>query len=111
MKVLSPSTLLVTALLLTGCLIAAGCLRTPALREEGNGTPAGPVPPIVGSWISPARETGGAGELYLFRESGRADATAIPGAPNETLSYEAYFHGTWEETSEMRYLLAGEEIG
>jgi hypothetical protein len=101
---------LASVFFLTGILLACGCTGVPVSSGEGNGTKAAPVPPIVGSWLSPPRDPGGIRDLYLFKDSGRADATVVPGTPGETLSYEVYLQATWRETSGDRYLLAGEEI-
>ena len=76
------------------------------------GTTTGPVSgaPVIGSWISEPREPGGIQDLYIFKESGRFDATVVPSPTGEPLRYEVHLQGTWEETSGTRYLLIGEEI-
>jgi hypothetical protein len=101
MKGLAPLFLVLAVLL-------AGCLQAPDTGEEGAA--AVPVPPVVGSWLSLPRDPGGVRDLYLFKESGRTDATVVPGTPGGTLSYEVHLQGTWKETSGDRYLLVGEEI-
>jgi hypothetical protein len=105
-----PLPLLLLTLLLIACLLVCGCTGIPGSGGEGKGTNATPVPPIVGSWLSGTREPGGIRDLYLFRETGRADATVVPGAKGEPLDYEVHLQGTWVETAAGRYLLAGEEI-
>jgi hypothetical protein len=101
MKGLAPLFLVLAVLL-------AGCSSAPDTREEGAA--AVPVPPVVGSWLSQPREPDGVRDLYLFKDSGRTDATVVPGTPGGTLSYEVHLQGTWKETSGDRYLLVGEEI-
>jgi hypothetical protein len=101
MKGLAPLFLVLAVLL-------GGCLQAPDTREEGAA--AVPVPPVVGSWLSLPRDPGGVRDLYLFKASGRTDATVVPGTPGGTLSYEVHLQGTWKETSGDRYLLVGEEI-
>ena len=109
MKGPSPLVLL-SVLFLTGCLLACGCSGVPRSPGEGTGSNATQVPPIVGSWLSPPREPGGVRDLYLFRDTGRTDATVVPGTPGKPVSYEVYLQGTWAETSGTGYLLVGEEI-
>jgi hypothetical protein len=100
--------ILASVLLLTACLLLCGCTSAP--DTGGEGAAPSPVPPIVGTWLSLPREPGGVRDLYLFKDSGRADGTVVPGSTGETVTYELYLQGTWVETSATGYLLAGEEI-
>ena len=105
----NPSSIAVPVILLLACLLTCGCIQAPGPRDEG--LPASPAgsPPIVGSWLSIPPYPDGSRDLYLFKDSGRCDATVVPAAGIPPTS-EVYLQGRWEETTEYRYLLAGEEI-
>jgi hypothetical protein len=106
----SRSPVLVSFLLLAGLLLACGCSDTPGAGGMGTGAQTISPAPIVGTWLSPAREPGDVRDLYLFKDSGRADATVVPGNAGETLPYEVHLQGSWKETPGTSYLLTGEEI-
>ena len=92
------------------CILTCGCSRIQDTSDMGTTTGPASGAPIIGAWVSGPREPGGVQDLSIFKESGRFDATVIPGAPAETLLYEVYLQGSWEETSANQYLLIGEEI-
>ena len=101
--------LLAVLLLLAGCLLSCGC--SSASGPTGEGPPEEPpAPAIVGTWLSLPHEPGGARDLYLFRDTGRADATVVPGDTGEPPDREVYLQGTWEQVSPSGYRLTGEEI-
>jgi len=98
-----------TGIILLACLLACGCIQASGPRDESSTVmPAGP-PPIVGSWLSRPPYPDGSQDLYLFKDSGRCDATVVPAAGIPPAS-EVYLQGQWEATGEDRYLLVGEEI-
>ena len=97
-------------ILLLACLLACGCIQAPGPRDAGTPVHPASAPPIVGSWLSLPLEPGGIQDLYLFKDSGRCDATVVSLSPGTTLPYEVHLQGRWEETPKNRYLLAGEEI-
>ena len=97
-------------LLLAGCLLSCGCSSAPDTTTEGVPVENTPAPAIVGTWLSLPHEPGGARDLYLFRDTGRTDATVVPGDTGEPPDREVYLQGTWERASEASYRLNGEEI-
>ena len=101
--------LAVIAFLLLVSLLSCGCLQPPGPRDEGSSaTPPG-SPPIVGSWLSFPPYPDGSRDLYLFKGTGRCDATVVP-ASGILPTSEVHLQGRWEEMTEYRYLLAGEEV-
>jgi hypothetical protein len=96
-------------ILLLACLLACGCIQAPGPRDTVTPVHPASPPPIVGSWLSLPHDPDGIQDLYLFKESGRCDATVVPAAGIPP-TYEVHLQGRWEETPKNRYLLAGEEI-
>ena len=97
-------------LLLAGCLLSCGCSSAPDTTPDGVRAEDAQVPAIVGTWLSLPHEPGGDRDLYLFRDTGRTDATVVPGDTGEPPDREVYLQGTWERVSGASYRLAGEEI-
>jgi hypothetical protein len=92
-------------ILLAVILAVSGCTMIPV------GSPAATAPdPIIGSWLfAPANDVEIV-ELYIFKESGRFDATQFPKNPADPLEYELYATGTWTRTDDNRYALIGNVI-
>jgi hypothetical protein len=92
-------------ILLAAVLAVSGCTGIP------GGSPAATAhEPIVGSWLFAPADNGKVFELYIFKESGRFDATQFPKKPAETLDYELYATGTWTRTDDNQYALIGNAI-
>jgi hypothetical protein len=92
-------------ILLAMVLATSGCTGIPVV------SPAATAPdPIVGSWLFAPVDDGEVLELYIFKESGRFDATQFPKSPADTLGYELYATGTWTRTGDNRYALIGNAI-
>jgi hypothetical protein len=92
-------------ILLAAMMAGSGCTGIP------GGGPAVTTPdPIVGSWLFAPADDPEILELYIFKESGRFDATQFPKNPAETLPYELYATGTWTRTGDTGYALIGNAI-
>lgn len=95
----------VLCILLAAVMAMSGCTGIPG-TSPATATPD----PIAGSWLFAPADNGNVLELYIFKESGRFDATQFPKNPDDTLDYELYATGTWSRTDEDRYRLIGNAI-
>jgi hypothetical protein len=92
-------------ILLAAVLAVSGCTGIP------GGSQAATTPdPIAGSWLFSPADDREVLELYIFKESGRFDATQFPKYPADTLGYELYATGTWTRTGDTGYALIGNAI-
>lgn len=95
----------VLCLLLAIVIMGTGCTEIP-----GRGPAAATPDPIVGSWLFAPADDVKVLELYIFKESGRFDATQLPKNPDDTLPYELYATGTWTGKEDTGYVLTGNAI-
>jgi hypothetical protein len=94
-------TILVILTMFSGCTFTEGG-RFPTVPEQYSD-------PIVGSWLYYPPDENFV-QLYIFKDSGRFDATDLPINPGENLTYELYATGTWNRTYRNHYSLVGVAI-
>lgn len=82
-------------------------------KDRGTAAPGGPCGgqgPVTGAWVYDPAGRGDAVFLYLFRDSGRYDAVALPRAETAPLGYELWATGGWVAAGGDSYDLSGRII-
>jgi hypothetical protein len=97
-------------LLVCLCLLSSGCV----LYRTAPKSPCGLQDPIVGAWIcNSSGEISASSEavyLYIFKESRRFDAAAMPPDTIKPLTYEDWITGFWISSGSDTYNITGEII-
>lgn len=92
-------------LLLAICLLSSGCISSS--HTEAPLPPCSGQEPVVGAWIYDPGGMGDADYLYIFKESGRFDAVAVPRNAGKDLTYEVWLTGTWVKEGDNAYNVSG----
>lgn len=98
----------IISVLLCICLFSSGCLTYQT--SESTQPPCDDQEPVVGTWIYDPGGLGDAVFLFIFKDSGRYDAAAIPRDDSKELDYEVWITGSWTAAGIDSYNVAGQII-